>query len=73
MGCTAGTHCVPHLLAAGTHAGAVYRNALGRTRGQKDRTSTPLVRALALHGVSATETFGVEATWAQPLSRGELS
>jgi hypothetical protein len=54
----AGTHCVPHLLAAGTHAGAMYRNTSGRTRGQNDRTSTPFVRALALHGVSAAETFG---------------
>jgi len=32
---------------------------------------TPLVRASALHGVSGQ--FEPEATWAQPLSREELS
>ena len=35
---------------------------------------TPLVRVSALHGVSGpTKYAGPEATWAQPLSREELS
>jgi hypothetical protein len=66
----AGTHCVPQLLAAGTHAGAMYRNTLGRTHGQNDRTSTPLVRALALHGVSAAETSGRESHLGSTLKPG---
>jgi hypothetical protein len=36
----------------------VSQHTPGRTRGRNDRTSTPLVRASALHGVSSTETFG---------------
>jgi hypothetical protein len=45
----------------------------GRTSGRDDRTGTPLVRASALHDVSATESLAAEATWAQPLIREELS
>jgi hypothetical protein len=36
----------------------VSQHTPGRTHGRNDRTGTPLVRALALHGVSSTETFG---------------
>jgi hypothetical protein len=68
----AGAHCVPHLLAAGTHAGVVSQHTPGRTGGQ-NHTGTPLVRASALHDVSAIETLAAEATWAQPLIREELS
>jgi hypothetical protein len=36
----------------------VSQHTPGRTCGRNDRTSTPLVRASALLGVSSTETFG---------------
>jgi hypothetical protein len=73
MGFIAGTHGVPHLLAAGTHGGVVSQHTPGRTSGRNDRTGTPLVRASALHDVSAIESLAAEATWAQPLIREELS
>jgi hypothetical protein len=60
----------PHLLAARAHRGAnTFAHGMRRNRRIADR-GTPLVSALALQGVSEKTS---EATWAQPLTREELS
>ncbi len=62
---------VPHLLEG--HDARGYPHRLCPLKEYRNRRPseirTPLVRALALHDVSGIP----EATWAQPLSREELS
>lgn len=49
---------VPHLLAAGTHAGVVSQHTGETERGRSDRGGHPSRRASTLHGVSPTEICG---------------
>src|ERR1700694_46154 len=65
---------VPHLLAAGAHAGAVCRNAHGEDARAERPARAPLSSELRhCTACPRPKSSAAEATWTQPLIREDLS